>query len=123
MSPLYNFADLPALPAHIKVEPDTEIPDPNPATLCPFCDEPLPASPSRELLELAAKLMAISTEDPIPGNRGHRRPTSITQVAGYCEMHRIERDVLPRAIAGGWLFEPDFDGLCYCTRTRPHWPL
>ncbi|KAJ7222754.1 hypothetical protein B0H12DRAFT_1241061 [Mycena haematopus] len=114
MSPLSNIVDLPPLPAlKVKIEPDTDIdlPEPDPATLCPFCDEPLPTSPSTELLELAAKLRDISTPDPIPGNQGHRKPTSITQVLGYCEMHTIERKVLPQAIAGGWLFQPNFDDL------------
>ncbi|KAJ7506222.1 hypothetical protein B0H11DRAFT_1653124, partial [Mycena galericulata] len=86
-------------------------PDPDPATLCSFCDELLPPSPSPELLELRARLDNISTVDPIPGNRGHRRPTSMTQVVDYCQKHRLERDILPLAIAGKWPFEPVFEDL------------
>ncbi|KAJ7702175.1 hypothetical protein B0H16DRAFT_1227586, partial [Mycena metata] len=83
----------------------------DPATLCPFCDEQLPASPSTELLQLRTRMEAISTPDPLPENSGHRRPASIVQVQGYCEQHRMERNVLPLAVAENWPFQPAFDAL------------
>ncbi|KAJ7653858.1 hypothetical protein B0H17DRAFT_1146920 [Mycena rosella] len=112
MSPLYNLPDLPlwqpSPEIQVKIEPETEV-DPN--SLCSFCDTALPISPSPELIRLRDSLDAISRADPIPGNAGHRRPTSMMLVGGYCEKHRLERDIFPRAIAGKWLFTPDFSTL------------
>ncbi|KAJ7626514.1 hypothetical protein DFH06DRAFT_936843, partial [Mycena polygramma] len=82
-----------------------------PGSLCPFCDQELPVSPSPELVAFGARMHDISLPDPIPGNPGHRKPTSMTRVGGYCEQHRMEREILPLAIAGKWLFNPDFDKL------------
>ncbi|KAJ7125516.1 hypothetical protein C8R43DRAFT_836903, partial [Mycena crocata] len=79
--------------------------------LCPFCDELLPTIPSNELVELRLTMDELSTPNPIPGNSGHRTPSSMSQVQRYCEKHRLERDVLPCAIAGGWPFDPDFSAL------------
>ncbi|KAJ7635628.1 hypothetical protein B0H17DRAFT_1149677 [Mycena rosella] len=94
MSPLYNLPDLPLWQPppeiQVKIELETEV-DPN--------------SLLRDSLD------AISRADPIPGNAGHRRPTSMMLVGGYCEKHRLERDIFPRAIAGKWLFTPDFSTL------------
>ncbi|KAJ7078226.1 hypothetical protein C8R43DRAFT_1143432 [Mycena crocata] len=76
----------------------TPIPVPDPATLCPFCDEPLPRSPS-------AKLLAMLEEGRAPDDRpenvlGLVVKTSIA--APICLRHVFERDQIPKAQYNGW---------------------
>ncbi|KAJ7912485.1 hypothetical protein B0H13DRAFT_1874862 [Mycena leptocephala] len=114
LSPLLNLPELPplAFPTfHIKLEPEENVLEADPDTLCPFCDQELPISPSAELIALGVRMGEISVADPIPGNSRHRTPTSMVHVQGYCELHRMERDILPLAIAGNWPFSPDFPAL------------
>ncbi|KAJ7172784.1 hypothetical protein C8R43DRAFT_855301, partial [Mycena crocata] len=113
MSPLLDIPDLPEPPLldlDVKCEPvKLQLADPD--TLCSFCDELLPPNPSAELVELRGVMENISRAEPLPENSGHRTPASYTQVQRYCEMHRVERNILPLAIAGKWPFDPDFSTL------------
>lgn len=110
LSPLYNLPTLPSLPPiSVKMEPEDDCIDP--ATLCPFCDEPLPPSPSSQLLMRRIELESISSLDPLAENPGHHRPPSYAVVQGYCEMHRVELTAYPQAKAEGWLMDPDFGQL------------
>jgi hypothetical protein len=93
MSPLANIPDLP--PPHftmiaIKSEPVEEAVDPT--TLCSFCDEPLPLTPSAKLVALREDLEAKSTPFPLPDNPGHRQ-THVTNFVACCELHRVERNI------------------------------
>ncbi|KAJ7914662.1 hypothetical protein B0H13DRAFT_1564417, partial [Mycena leptocephala] len=81
-----------------------------PSSLCSFCDEKLPLSPSARLTALREELELKSRPCPIPGNAGHRE-TSVTNFVAYCELHRVERNILPVALARGWPLSPDFGTL------------
>ncbi|KAJ7196382.1 hypothetical protein GGX14DRAFT_335417, partial [Mycena pura] len=81
-----------------------------PSNLCPYCDESLPAVPSAELLRLAQFLETISLPSPISENPAHR-DVNLWKCQDYCKRHRMERDVLPIALAQHWPQSPDFKSL------------
>ncbi|KAJ7811483.1 hypothetical protein B0H14DRAFT_2181132, partial [Mycena olivaceomarginata] len=88
------------------------IPQPfDPALLCNYCDELLPAVQSETLLAMGEKLFALSWDDPLPENSHHHRMPRITMTVDYCKRHRFERDHLPKAMAAGWPLHPNFGGL------------
>ncbi|KAJ7064382.1 hypothetical protein B0H15DRAFT_764899, partial [Mycena belliarum] len=78
--------------------------------LCSFCDRPLPRVPSARLVELREELEGKSRPCPVPGNPGHRE-ASMVHFSTYCELHRIECEIFPIAIAREWPFDPDFTTL------------
>ncbi|KAJ7731840.1 hypothetical protein B0H14DRAFT_3899159 [Mycena olivaceomarginata] len=80
----------------------------DPALLCNYCDELLPAVQSETLLAMGEKLFALSWDDPLPENSHHRRMPRITMTVDYCKRHRFERDHLPKAMAAGWPLHPNF---------------
>lgn len=77
--------------------------DPNidPSTLCPWCDDPLPAAPSPLLLSLIATVRRKSSRDPRPTNPEGlwASPTVYAQV---CARHAFEDEHIPMAEANGW---------------------
>ncbi|KAJ7451205.1 hypothetical protein B0H11DRAFT_1692711, partial [Mycena galericulata] len=83
----------------------------DPETLCNYCDEEFPCTPSKELLAMGEKLYRISWSDPLPDNIGHRSIPSMQAAADYCSRHRFERVHVPAAIEGHWPFKPDFSRL------------
>ncbi|KAJ7174973.1 hypothetical protein C8R43DRAFT_828194, partial [Mycena crocata] len=82
----------------------------DPASLCSFCDEKLPLTPSSTLVAMREKLENNSRPSPLPHNQGHRS-AHVANFASYCERHRLERDIFPVASARGWPFSPDFSSL------------
>ncbi|KAL0955173.1 hypothetical protein HGRIS_004081 [Hohenbuehelia grisea] len=76
----------------------------DPSTLCPYCDAPLPASPTPVLMRLlspSSALYAKSTPDPRPGNPlGRKAPLSA--FISVCHRHRFETEMLPLAERRGW---------------------
>jgi hypothetical protein len=93
------------------LDPELEPPPFDPALLCNYCDELLPAVQSERLLALGEKLFTLSWDDPLPENAHHRRMPKITMTVDYCKHHRFERDHLPNAIAAGWPLHLNFGGL------------
>ncbi|KAJ7106135.1 hypothetical protein C8R43DRAFT_906271, partial [Mycena crocata] len=77
----------------------------NPETLCEYCDEELPAVQSDALL------FNLSYRDPLPHNSLHHKTPHVTMTVEYCDRHRFETIYLPKALAGGWPFKPDFEHL------------
>ncbi|KAJ7705217.1 hypothetical protein B0H16DRAFT_1213803, partial [Mycena metata] len=78
-----------------------------PLTLCNFCDAELPTNPSDSLIARGRVLFDISVPYPLPENPLHRR-LSHQQTADYCTQHRFEQQHIPRALAEGWPFKPNF---------------
>lgn len=82
--------------------------DPN--TLCPYCDEPLPTSPTKLLTSMFVGIRSKSSSQPRPGNcLGLKAP--LTVFIDVCQRHRFETHQLPSAEANGWPTHIDFDAL------------
>ncbi|KAF6743136.1 hypothetical protein DFP72DRAFT_1080813 [Ephemerocybe angulata] len=90
-----------------------EISDDEPLTtvdLCPFCDEPMPTSPSDSLKKDLARLVELSIPDPLLANPNHRRASTRLH-ASFCQRHEYERIEVPKAQARQWPDTIDFDAL------------
>ncbi|THU92950.1 hypothetical protein K435DRAFT_607523, partial [Dendrothele bispora CBS 962.96] len=72
-----------------------------PETLCPYCDAPLPESPSPLLLRLLEQTAAKSVRAPRPRNPLGRKAALGIYVT-VCQRHRFESEVLPEAEKKGW---------------------
>ncbi|KAF8518974.1 RTC4-like domain-containing protein, partial [Hysterangium stoloniferum] len=82
----------------------------DPSTLCPYCDEPWPSSPSPTLLALLDVSKRKSYKEPRPGNPlGLTAPFSI--FVEICQRHRFEMTHLPLALQRGWPTHLDFPSL------------
>ncbi len=76
-------------------------PDVDPQSLCPYCDTPLPTTPSVHLLSLLLSTRRKSKPDPRPSNPlGLKAPMSVFVTA--CQRHRFESQILPEAKRKGW---------------------
>ncbi|KAI0766656.1 RTC4-like domain-containing protein [Trametes elegans] len=76
-------------------------PSVDPATLCHWCDEPLPTNPTPHLTSLIAAARRRSYPDDRPTNPlGLRAPPAV--FVGVCQRHRFERIWIPRARKRGW---------------------
>lgn len=73
--------------------------DPN--TLCPYCDNSLPSSPSPTLRTLLDTMAKKSYPDPRPTNVLGRKAPFSTFIS-VCQRHRFESDILPEAKSKGW---------------------
>ncbi|KAH7885744.1 RTC4-like domain-containing protein [Phlebopus sp. FC_14] len=79
----------------------------DPTTICPYCDEDLPAHPTPPLQNLLATARRKSYADPRPRNpRGLKAPLAI--YISVCQRHRFETHHLPIAIERGWPTSIDF---------------
>lgn len=76
-------------------------PSVDPKTLCPYCDTPLPTSPTPLLQSLLAKVSKKSSRDPRPANPLGRKAPLATFIA-VCQRHRFESQILPEAEQKGW---------------------
>ncbi|PPR01464.1 hypothetical protein CVT24_001868 [Panaeolus cyanescens] len=73
----------------------------DPKTLCPYCDTPLPSSPSPLLIRLLATVKKKSSRDPRPANPlGRTAPLGVFIV--LCQRHQFESQILPEAELKGW---------------------
>ncbi|RDB15822.1 hypothetical protein Hypma_003620 [Hypsizygus marmoreus] len=93
-------------------EDDTLImsPSTDPRTLCPYCDAPLPPSPTRLLTRLLASTAKKSHHEPRPTNPlGRKAPFAV--FIAVCQRHRFESQILPEAEAKGWPKEIDWHEL------------
>ncbi|KAF8813016.1 hypothetical protein BYT27DRAFT_6394589 [Phlegmacium glaucopus] len=76
-------------------------PDTDPHTLCPYCDTPLPSSPSPLLINILAATRKKSTRDPRPSNPlGLKAP--LANFIVVCQRHKFESQILPEAERKGW---------------------
>ncbi|KAI8985534.1 RTC4-like domain-containing protein [Trametes punicea] len=76
-------------------------PSVDPATLCPWCDEPLPSDPTPHLVSLIEGARRRSYIDDRPMNPlGLRAPPTV--FVSVCQRHRFERVWIPRARKRGW---------------------
>ncbi|THH29525.1 hypothetical protein EUX98_g4671 [Antrodiella citrinella] len=73
----------------------------DPSTLCPWCDEPLPAAPSPFLTTLIAAVRRKSHRDPRPTNP-QGLWTTPTVYAHVCARHAFEEEHIPMAECNGW---------------------
>lgn len=78
---------------------------------CPFCDQPMDANQSDQLIKMRAELESKTWPDPLPGNPSHRKAESFVVFSLHCERHRFESDHLPRARREGWPMIIDFSQL------------
>ncbi|KAG2071637.1 hypothetical protein BDR04DRAFT_1193691, partial [Suillus decipiens] len=79
----------------------------DPSTICPYCDEPLPLSPTSQLKNLLATAKRKSYPDPRPRNsRGLKAPLGVYISA--CQRHHFETHSLPEAMEKGWPQSIDF---------------
>jgi hypothetical protein len=78
--------------------------------LCPYCDVPLPVSPTPTLTRLLASAAEKSYRDPRPSNPLGRRAT-LASFISVCQRHRFENEVLPEGEARGWPKEIKWDDL------------
>ncbi|KAI0676101.1 RTC4-like domain-containing protein, partial [Trametes maxima] len=85
-------------------------PSVDPATLCPWCDEPLPTNPTPHLASLLSAARRRSYPDERPTNPLGLR-ASPTVFVGVCQRHRFERVWIPRASKRGWPTSIDWNGL------------
>ena len=73
----------------------------DPRTLCPYCDSPLPASPTSLLTRLLTATAKKSSHDPRPTNPlGRKAPFAV--FIAVCQRHRFESEILPEAEQKGW---------------------
>lgn len=83
--------------------------DPNvdPSTLCPWCDQQLPADPTPRLKSLMESVRSKSYASPRPSNPlGLGAPLTASVVV--CQRHRFESHQIPKAQAKGWPTKIDF---------------
>ena len=82
----------------------------DPTSLCPYCDEPWPPSPSPTLLSFLECTKRKSYTDPRPGNAlGLKAP--LAAFIELCQRHRFEMTHLPLALERGWPTHIDFASL------------
>ncbi|KPV74499.1 uncharacterized protein RHOBADRAFT_54311 [Rhodotorula graminis WP1] len=85
-------------------EDDDDLPDSS--TLCPFCDTPLPDSPSPQLLATRAALLrhphdrrpTLRNKDAVRFPEGEH----VVRTAAFCKMHVDERTIVPEGRARGY---------------------
>lgn len=83
-------------------------PSVDPKTLCPWCDERLPAEPTPYLRHLIRAAKRVSRpDDRLTNPLGLRAP--LTAFVGVCQRHRFEHDWIPRARRKGWPTDIAFD--------------
>lgn len=82
----------------------------DPKTLCPYCDAPLPDSPTPFLKRLLALTAGKSTPDPRSTNPLGRKAPLSTFVT-VCQRHRFESEILPEAETKGWPKTIDWEEL------------
>ncbi|KAJ3839429.1 RTC4-like domain-containing protein [Lentinula raphanica] len=70
-------------------------------TLCPYCDEPLPPSPTPHLKNLLVTTAKKSVRAPRPTNPMGRK-AAVTLFIIVCQRHRFESKILPEAETKGW---------------------
>ncbi|KAJ8695066.1 hypothetical protein PTI98_007685 [Pleurotus ostreatus] len=95
----------------------------DPKTLCPYCDMPLPSSPTPLLQYLLSPdytpLYSKSDPDPRPGNRlGRTAPLSA--FISVCQRHRFESEMLPEAERKRWPKEIDWQALAARVTSMKH---
>ncbi|KAF5343205.1 hypothetical protein D9757_010358 [Collybiopsis confluens] len=98
---------LSSLPLIDETEDDANRDDPNPDVLCPYCDEQLPEDPSPYFRELLARCARKSYSQPRPSNpKGRKAPVDV--FVEVCSRHRLEKEMIPEAMARGWPIEIDW---------------
>ncbi|GAA5895753.1 uncharacterized protein JCM6883_001611 [Sporobolomyces salmoneus] len=80
--------------------------------LCPFCDQPLPAEPSDRLVSLKRYLL----ERPhLESRHSVRNPKAkylpIVEIASFCQLHKVERTVIPEGRKNGYPMKIDWKAL------------
>ena len=87
----------------------------DPTTLCPFCDDPLPANPSWKLRSQLARFREVCESDSRWGNSmGLTAPVNV--FVGFCALHKAETEVIPQGLKYGWPQEINFKAVA--TRVR-----
>ncbi|KAF5384623.1 hypothetical protein D9757_007517 [Collybiopsis confluens] len=71
------------------------------STLCPYCDEPLPPSPTPRLQHLLITIAKKSVPEPRSTNPLGRK-AAVGLFINVCQRHRFESKSLPEAEAKGW---------------------
>ncbi|KAG5643883.1 hypothetical protein DXG03_009513 [Asterophora parasitica] len=88
-----------AIPDEYEEEDTVTLADPN--TLCPYCDAPLPPSPTPHLKRLLFSMEKKSYREPRPDNPlGRNAPFAV--FIAVCQRHNFESQLLPEAERKGW---------------------
>lgn len=95
--PLYS----PSLPFHTHCFFLVYNPQVDANTLCPYCDEPLPSSPTPHLEHLLATTAKKSVRASRPTNPLGRK-AAVGVFINVCQRHRFESELLPEAEEKGW---------------------
>ncbi|KAA1092421.1 hypothetical protein PGT21_002158 [Puccinia graminis f. sp. tritici] len=84
----------------------------NPASLCPFCDKPLPENPSAGLVK---HLEYLKNQPGVKRRKESKNPSALylpfPMIANYCQRHRAEKQLIPMGLAKGWPSKIDFKTL------------
>src|ERR1700722_17694887 len=93
--------------ATVSLDPHTD-----PSTLCPYCDLPLPLTPTPHLQKLLKNAAAHprSRPDNRPSNPLGRRAPLIVFI-NVCQRHQFENVWLPKARLKGWKEEIEWKAL------------
>ncbi|GAA5948813.1 hypothetical protein JCM3765_003910 [Sporobolomyces pararoseus] len=84
----------------------------DPSTLCPFCDQPLPEQPSERLSSLKSYLLArphIESRHSFRNSKAKYLP--IVEIASFCQLHKVEKTVIPEGRAKGYPVKIDWKAL------------
>jgi hypothetical protein len=73
----------------------------DPKSLCPFCDDKLPETPSSILLNMLEKLKQRAKPDPRYGNSLGLK-LDMSQYISFCSRHTAESEEFPRGQKYGW---------------------
>lgn len=87
--------------AHITYTQAVRLNEEDPNTLCPFCDEKLPESPSHILIDMLEKLKRKATPDPRYGNSLGLK-LDMSQYISFCARHTAESEEFPKGEKYGW---------------------
>ncbi|GAA5926808.1 uncharacterized protein JCM15063_000375 [Sporobolomyces koalae] len=84
----------------------------DPSRLCPFCDQILPPVPTTRLVSLKNYLLARPhIEDRISARNPQARYLPIIEIASFCQLHKVEKTVIPEGMAKGYPMEIDWAAL------------
>lgn len=87
------------------------VPQSDPASLCPFCDDTLPVPLPADLAAQLEDLVKKSEPDPSIDNSGHRKMSNRVGFKGFisfCHSHRAALVEIPKAQSQGWPTSIDF---------------
>ncbi|GAA6013941.1 hypothetical protein JCM11491_003463 [Sporobolomyces phaffii] len=84
----------------------------DPSRLCPFCDQALPDEPSDRLTSLRQYLLARpNIESRLSARNPDAKYLPIVEIASFCQLHKVERTVIPEGIKRGYPMKINWNDL------------